>query len=301
MLGFGMGGEWACGAVLVTETWPAAHRGKAISIMQSGWALGYMLAALVAGLVLPTLGWRWLFVVGAAPALLVAFIRRGVGESEVWLANSANPPKQNSLIRILRPPLLNRAITPTLLVALLMFAYWGVFGWLPAFLSSPVNEGGAGLNIIKSTAWIITMQFGAFLGFLTFGFFADRFGRRRTFIIYLICAAVLTPVYGSMARSEGMLMALGPFLGFFGSGYMSLFGVMLSELFPTTVRVTAQAFCFSMGRALGAFAPYVIGTIAAKQGIGHALALNSAFFIAAAILVFRIPETQGKSLENDIV
>jgi MFS family permease len=299
LLGLGMGGEWASGAVLVSETWPAEHRLKAISIMQSGWALGYILAALIAGAVLPTLGWRWLFVAGVLPALLVFWIRREVPEPAVWAARQeAKHAPGNPFVAILGKGLRGRTLVASLLTTAVMFAYWGLFTWLPGFLASPPERGGAGMSIVKSMGWIIPMQAGAFVGYLSFGFIAERIGRRVAFILYMLAAAVLVPIYGQMAREPQILMVLGPLLGFVGHGYFSLFGAMLAELFPTRVRATGQGFTYNIGRALSAFSPLTIGALATTAGIGSALALTSAFFVAGAVLILLVPQTRGKALED---
>jgi len=302
LLGLGMGGEWSSGSVLVSETWPAEHRGKAIGIMQSGWALGYILAALVSAFILPRYGWRALFLVGVLPALLTIWIRRRVPEPEVWnvAQTSSLQPAQffkEKLSAIFQPTLLRRTLIATLLTSFVLFAYWGLFTWLPGFLSKPLAQGGAGMSIVKTSGWIIPMQIGAFFGYLSFGFIADRFGRKPAFIFYLVVAAILVPIYGQMARNDAMLLLLGPFIGFFGSGYFSLFGAMLAELFPTSIRATGQGFAYNSGRAFSALAPFIIGGLADIYGIGSALVLTSTFFLAGAIMILFLPETRGTTLQ----
>lgn len=298
LVGIGMGGEWSAGSVLVSETWPPEHRGKAIGIMQSGWAIGYILAALLAAAILPVFGWRILFVLGILPALFTLWIRRHVPEPEIWLKERAMPGKETAspLQQIFRFPLLRKTLSATILSTCVLFAYWGLFTWMPSFLSRPLEQGGAGLGIVKSSTWIIPMQLGAFLGYISFGFFADRFGRRPVFLSFLIAAAVLVPVYGQLARHEVLLLLLGPLIGFFGHGYFSVFGAMLAELFPTPVRGTAQGLTYNLGRALSALAPFTIGALADQHGIGSALALTSAFFLLGAGLMFLLPETRGTDL-----
>src|SRR5207248_1055856 len=153
VLGLGLGGEWASGAVLVSETWPAEHRAKAIGIMQSGWALGYILAAGLAAVVLPTLGWRWLFAAGVLPALFVLWVRHQVPEPAVWSARKKEGPgvpaggaARNPFAVIFGREYLARTVLATLLTASVMFAYWGLFAWLPRFLAPPVERGGAGVG-----------------------------------------------------------------------------------------------------------------------------------------------------------
>jgi len=304
VLGIGMGGEWASGAVLISETWPAAHRNKAISIMQSGWAIGYITAALMAALILGAPGagpdaWRWLFLVGVLPALFTLWIRRYVHEPEVWRSRGAAVRVDNPFRVIFGRGLIGRTLLLILLGASVQFAYWGIFFWLPAFLARPVAQGGAGMGVVGSLGWLIPVQIGAYFGYLTFGFIADRLGRRRTFIVFMLVAALLVPIYGQMARSPAILMLLGPVLGYFGHGYFSLFGSFIAELFPTAVRATAQGTSYNIGRMAGALAPFTIGAVATLPGIGIGLALatTSAFFLLGAALIFTLPDRSGEELE----
>jgi MFS family permease len=305
VLGIGMGGEWASGAVLVSETWPAALRNKAISIMQSGWAIGYIAAALLSAWLLsdPDLeleGWRWLFAAGVVPALFALWIRRNVKESPKWArALPERDAAQNPFKVIFGPKLLGRTLRIIALGGVVQFAYWGLFFWLPQFLARPIEQGGAGMGIVGSVNWIIPTQIGAYFGYLTFGFIADRLGRRRTFILFMLCAAAIVPIYGQMARSPLVLLALSPLLGYFGHGYFSMFGGFVAELFPTAVRATGQGTSYNLGRMAGAIAPYTIGAAATLPGIGIGLALGltSAFFLAAAVLVLTLPDRSGQALE----
>ena len=304
VLGIGMGGEWASGAVLVSETWPAALRNKAISIMQSGWAIGYILAAVLARLILarPELGnegWRWLFLAGVLPAFLTIWIRRNVREPEAWTQRRAAPgQQQNPFAVIFGPRLIGRTLRIILLGSAVQFGYWGIFFWLPPFLARPVDQGGAGLEI-SSIWWIIPVQIGAYLGYLTFGFIADRIGRRPAFVLFMVGAAVMVLLYGQMASQPRVLMVLGPALGYFGSGYFSMFGSFVAELFPAAVRGTGQGTSYNIGRMAGAVAPYTIGALATLPGIGIGLALGatSAFFLLAAGLIFTLPDRSGQALD----
>ena len=178
LVGIGLGGEWSAGSVLVAETWPTAHRGKAIGIMQSGWAVGYMLAAGLAALVMPRFGWRPLFLVGVLPALLAFWIRRHVPEPAQWRPGEATTSPFRGIREMFRGALLRRTLVATGIATFLMFAYWGLFTWVPSFLAAPVDQGGAGMGVVRSTGWIIPMQIGALAGYLSFGFLADRAATR---------------------------------------------------------------------------------------------------------------------------
>jgi MFS family permease len=294
LVGIGMGGEWAAGAALVAENWPAQHRAKGIGLMQAGWAIGYLVAAVLAALILPVWGWRTLFLLGVLPTLFTWWIRRNVPEPRTWM--NKDRPAKPPIGMLLRPPLRRAVILFTAIAGCLLFGYWGLFTWIPTYLSTPIEHGGAGLSIVRSSAWIVPMQVGSFFGYVLFGFFADRAGRRPAFFTYVLAIAILAPLYGQLGRSAPLLLALGPLVGFFGHGYFSVFGVMMAETFPAAVRTTAQGFCYSAGRAMSGVAPVTIGTLADRFGIGAALAFTSVFFCAAAGLMLLLPETRGEDL-----
>jgi MFS family permease len=306
VLGIGMGGEWASGAVLVSETWPAHLRNKAISIVQSGWAIGYIMAAVFAALILGSArfgneGWRWLFLVGLAPALATLWIRRNVREPKSWAARAASrKPRVNPFPVIFGRDLLARTLLIIALGGAVQFAYFGLFFWLPPYLARPVAQGGAGMGVVGSLQWIVLMQIGAYFGYLTFGFIADVLGRRRTFVFFMIAAAIIAPIYGKLAATSPIaLLVLSPLLGYFGHGYFSMFGGFLAELYPPEVRATGQGTSYNLGRTLGAFGPSTIGVLGSLPGVGLGLAISatSAFFLLASVLVFTLPDRSGQALE----
>ena len=305
LLGIGMGGEWASGAVLVAESLPPELRNKATSAMQSTWAIGAILAVALAGLVLDVLplganAWRYLFAFGALPALVTLWVRRRVEEPALWSESRRRGATIANPYRLLfGREFRRRTLLACLLASLLQFAYWGLFFWLPNLLASPVGQGGAGMTVVKSTGWLIPVQVGAFIGYLSFGPLGDRFGRQRVFAGFLTAAAVLVPVYGRMVHSPVALFVLSPILGCVGHAYWSMFAPFLAELFPTAARATGQGLGYNSGRLLGALAPYVIGVLATlpRVGIASALAVTSAFYLAAAALVFAFPDRSRIALE----
>jgi MFS family permease len=295
ILGLGMGGEWTTGAALIAETWPPAHRGKALGLMQSAWAIGEILAAGVVAAVLPRFGWRAVFFFGVLPALVVFWIRRDVPESVLWL-DRRREEQRTPLAALWRPDLRRNGLIATAMNAFSMFGYWGLFTWIPAYLALPVAEGGRGLDLMKTTAWLVAMGVGKWLGYVLFGFAADTFGRRRAYVFYLVAAAALVPLYG-MATRPTTLLILGPFVAFFGTGYFSGFSALTAELFPTSLRATAMGLSYNIGRGLSAFAPLVVGALAARRGLGGAFLLQAGAFFAAAMLALALPETKGRTLD----
>jgi MFS family permease len=296
ILGLGMGGEWTTGAALIAETWPAEHRGKALGLMQSMWAVGEIVAAGVVALVLPRFGWRAVFFVGVLPALMVFWIRRDVPEPEIWLRNREARPAGGSLRVLWRKDLRRNALVATAMNACAMFGYWGLFTWIPAYLSLPVAQGGRGFDLMKTTTWLIVMAVGKWLGYVLFGFFADAVGRRGSYVTYLVAAAALVPLYG-IAETPLALLLLGPLVAFFGTGFFSGFATVTSELFPTEIRGTAMGLTYNLGRGLSAAAPAVVGVLANRFGFGFAFFVQAAAFLAAALLALALPETKGKALD----
>ena len=296
-LGLGMGGEWASGAALVTETWPSEHRGKAMAFVQSFWAVGYAAAALVTALIYPRFGWRAVFFVGVLPALLVVWIQSRVKEPEIWKSQSRarGDAARPSVRSVLRGRLLGITAAVTVMNAFSMFGYWGFNLWIPGYLSLAADKGGMGLSPKSMSTLIIVMQVGTWLGYLTFGYISDTVGRKRTYVIFLVLAALFVFVYGGIS-SPAVLLFLGPFTAFFGTGYFAGFGALTAELYPTSVRATLQGFTYNIGRVVSAIAPLAIGSLAQTKSFGTAFLLAAISFALAAVMWLWIPETKGRAL-----
>ena len=292
LLGIGMGGEWASGAALVSETWSDEHRGKALGLMQSAWAIGYASAALVTMIVLPRWGWRAVFMVGILPAFLTLWVRARVEEPKIW---RDAPPARGSLTTIFSGGLARLTIPLTIMNAFTLFGWWGFNLWLPGYLSLPVSAGGRGFSATMMSWFVIAMQVGMWFGYVTFGFISDAVGRKRTYIVYTSVAALLILVYISI-RAPLALLILGPFVAFFATGFFSGFGAVTAEIYPTEVRASAQGFTYNMGRITSALAPFVVGSLAQKHGFQAALSLTSIAFLLAAVTWRWIPETRGRPL-----
>ena len=297
MVGLGMGGEWASGAALVSETWSAEHRGKALGFMQSSWAIGYGAAAIVTAIVIPIWGWRGVFFVGVLPAFFTIWVRRRVKEPEIWERQRATRSSAGlGFSQIFAPSTRRVTIALTLMNACTMFAWWGFNLWLPGYLALPVENGGVGLSTTVMSGFIVAMQVGMWFGYVTFGYVSDAIGRRRAYVVYLVSAAVLILVYVSVRHPVALLL-LGPFVAFFGTGYFTGFGAVTAELYPTAIRATAQGFTYNIGRVASAAAPFVVGSLAQSRGFSAALSICSVAFLLAAVFWIWIPETRGRALE----
>ena len=295
-LGLGMGGVWTSGAALVSESWPSHSRGKALGFMQSGWAIGYAAAVLVSGVVQPRFGWRTVFFIGILPAFFTLWVQRRVKEPAIWVAASrANAPSPGFL-SIFRSGIGGLTLVLTLMNTCTLFAWWGFNLWLPSYLKSPAAQGGAALSSAATTGYLFVMQAGMWVGYVTYGVISDRIGRKTAYVLYLLSAAVLLAVYVTV-RNPTLLLVLGPCVAFAATGYFSGFGAVTAEIYPTSIRATAQGFTYNIGRLASAAAPYLVGTLADTRGFGQALLVCSASFALAALFWIWIPETRGRALK----
>ena len=296
-LGIGMGGEWASGAALVSETWKERDRGKALGFMQSSWAIGYALAAIVNWLVqdVAGLGWRAVFFVGVLPAFYAFWVRRSVEEPAMWKAEKAKPSRV-SLAHAMGGPMLRITLAVTLMNACTMFAWWGLNSWIPSYLRAAPSTGGIGLSNAAMNWFIVVMQVGMWFGYVTFGYVSDSVGRRKTYVGYLVLAAALVLAY-AYTTTPWMLLALGPIVAFFGTGYFSGFGAVTAELYPTAVRATAQGITYNIGRVASAAAPWMVGGLVQTKGYPAALSITAAAYLLAAFFWFVIPETKGRGIK----
>jgi MFS family permease len=296
LVGLGMGGEWNCGAALVAETWPTRWRGRAMGMVLSGWAVGYALAAVVSSVVLPRAGWRWVFFVGLAPVLLTVWIRRRVPEPAIWekaRQKPGSPAERKALWRAARP----RLIALLTMNTFGMFAWWGLFSWIPAYLVLPGSQGGRNFQMLGMATLLIVLNLAGILpGYLFFGVFADRLGRKRSIVFYLAAAALLVPFFAA-ARQPAAILVAGCLTAFFGTGFFAGSGILGSELFPTPIRAAALGLSYNLARGISALAPWVVGTLGETRGLSWAFLACGVAYGAAALSALWVPETRGLELQ----
>ncbi len=302
LLGLGFGGEWAAGAVLMGETIRAQYRGRAVGSVQSGWAIGWGLAVLAQAVLFSALpadeAWRWMFVIGALPALLVFYLRHYVEEPAVAAearAKAAAAGDQPAIWEIFSGPILRTTILASLMATGCQGGYYAITTWLPRFLTTERK-----LSIISSTGYLAALIVGSFAGYLVGAWLADRIGRRHLFLVFSLGAIAVILAYTQLPLSNEILWILGFPLGFFASGYFSGVGPFLTELYPTRLRGSGQGFCYNFGRGIGALFPALVGYLSISMSLSSAIAVFAVvayglFFLAA----FALPETRGKVLHPD--
>jgi MFS family permease len=301
--GFGFGGEWAVGSVLVAETIDARHRGKAVGLVQSSWAVGWAAAAFaywgVFALAPSAAAWRILFWLGIAPALLVVYLRRNVEESDLYLSRR-RPSSQYALalddrsdaLAIFEGSLLRTTLLASALCCGMMGAYYSVTTWLPTYLAKERH-----LSVTGTSGYLLVLIAGSFCGYLAGAWLSDALGRRHSFMLYAASAALLVVAYTYAPITDAWMLALGFPLGFFLSGIFSGMGAYLAELYPSSVRGSGQGFCYSLGRAVGALFPAIIGVWSARFPLGAAIgAMTAAGYAVVVAAAWALPETRGRAL-----
>ena len=236
-----------------------------------------------------------MFFVGVLPAFFTLWVQRRVEEPEIWRAAATRSRPSTGFRSIFRSGAAGLTIALTLMNTFTLFAWWGFNLWLPSYLKAPAAQGGIGLTGGIASAFVFVMQIGMWFGYVTFGFVSDRLGRKRTYVAYLLGAAVLLAVYVTV-HIASVLLLLGPFVAFAATGYFSGFGAVTAEIYPTSIRATAQGFTYNVGRLVSAFAPYLVGSLADTHGFGAALLVCAFSFVLAAIVWIWIPETRGRAL-----
>lgn len=298
--GLGFGGEWAVGSVLMGEIVRTEYRGRAVGTVQSGWAIGWAVAALcytVSFSVLPeTYAWRALFWIGVIPALFVLFIRKHVPEPELFertRKREAASATRTSALAIFSPALIKTTALSALLCTGVQGGYYAVTTWLPTFLKTERH-----LSVIGTGGYLLVIILGSFIGYLTGAYLTDRLGRRANLLIFAVLSGVSIYAYTQFQLSNDQMLILGFPLGFAASGIFSGMGAYLTELFPSAVRANGQGFAYNFGRGIGALFPSLVGYLAKTSGLGTAIGMFAGgAYLVVLITAFLLPETKGREIE----
>jgi MFS family permease len=299
--GLGFGGEWAAGAVLMGEVIRPAYRGKAVGSVQSAYALGYGFAAILSSVLFATIepseAWRWMFWIGALPAVWVFWALRGVEEPEVFLKakkeQHARGERVNPLV-IFAPRYLKTTILCSLLALGVQGGAFSIVMWLPSFLKSNYH-----LTSVEVGYYVFVLTFGSFVGYIVAAYLCDSIGRRLSFFVFTILNWIIIPVFLFVPEMGAVSLLLIFLLGFSLLGIYSALGPYFTELFPSLIRANGQAFSYNFGRAVGAFYPAIVGMLASAELLPlHSAmgvtAMSAYVFVLLAVAI--LPETNGRDL-----
>lgn len=287
--GIGLGGVWGVLSAYVVETWPVESRGKAAAFVLAAFPIGGALAAFGSGFFLPD--WRLLFLVAGLsailPLLVIVFF---FPESAVWQAERAKSSKNVSVAEVFSPELRRTTVLASLVSVTAFVAYYGASTWLPSYLATE-----RGMDPKSVATFMTVLNLGMFVGYLVFGWLADKIGRKFALMISFFGAGILMPIYG-LATDHTFLLWLGPAYAFFMT-FAGLFGSYLGELYPTRVRTTGAGFCFNVGRGVSAFAPLALGGVAAATSLSFALFLSGFGFLIGGLLMIGLPR-RGRAADT---
>jgi MFS family permease len=291
--GLGLGGEFGIGMALVAEACPAVDRARVSSYVGLGWQGGVLAAAIITPLLLPSIGWRGMFLIGIFPAVVAYLIRRTMHEPELFVRDSRTRAPQSSLRLLVKDAAtIKLSFGMAVLCSVQNFGYYGVMIWLPNYLSNRF-----GLALTQTAEWTVATILGMSLGLVVFGQIADRIGRRTAFFIYMAGAAAMVLYYSRLSDPTELFYA-GIVMGFFVNGMIGGYGALMSELYPTAARATAQNVLFNLGRAVGGFGPLLVGLVASTHGFEFAITLLAALYLVdLATMWLLIPERRGVELQ----
>lgn len=287
LAGIGAGGEYGVGIALIAESFKNHQIGKMTSIAAVGGQIGAIIAALVAAWIIPHLGWHMLFLVGIVPVVLTVFIRKHLHESDQFLA-AKNNEKGSLLTDVVKkifstPRLALQSLGLMVMMTVQIAGYFGLMNWLPTIVQKQLN-----LNVSSSSLWMIATIIGMSVGMMTFGSIFDYFGPRRAFEIFLIGSAVMVYVL-ALAQNMASLLVIGAVMGFFSNGMFGGYGAVISRLYPTKIRSSANNIIVNVGRAIGGFSSVVIGILMDHYSLTVVMGFLSALYIISFVVMISLP------------
>ena len=299
--GFGIGGEWAAGAVLMAETIRSQYRGKVMALVQSAWAVGWGLSVILFSLVFSLapekMAWRIMFAVGLLPALLILYVRRNVQEPEKKITiNDVKKKKEitKALFGIFSPSLVRVTLLGGMLGLGAHGGYHAIMSWLPTFLKEERQ-----LSVLNSSGYLAVIIIAFWCGCLASSFLLDKIGRRFNVACFAICCVITVRCYLYLPLTNTQMLFLGFPLGFFAAGIPSSLGALFNELYPQRYRGAGVGFCYNFGRIFSSIFPFLVGHMSASMSLGSAIAIDASWAYSIVVIsVLLLPETKGRNLQK---
>ena len=300
--GFGVGGEWAAGAVLMAETIQSQYRGKVMALVQSGWAVGWglsiILFTVIYGLAPEYMAWRIMFAVGLLPALLILYVRYYVQEPEkkIIINNIKKEKITQSLFGIFSPSLVRVTLIGGMLGLGAHGGYHAIMLWLPTFLKEERQ-----LSVLNSSGflYLAVIIFAFWCGCIASSFLLDKIGRRFNVVCFAICCVITVRCYIYLPLTNTQMLFFGFPLGFFAAGIPSSFGALFNELYPQRYRGAGVGFCYNFGRIFSSIFPFLVGHMSTSMSLGSAIAIDASWAYSIVVVsVLLLPETKGRNLQK---
>lgn len=281
--GIGAGGEYGACMSLVSETFNKKHLARATSVVAVGGQVGAVMAAILASLIIPVFGWKMLYVIGVLPVLLVLVIRKDLKEPEDFSESKENGDKAKFSLLFKDSKTTWQTVGLSLMVTVQIAGYFGLMNWLPSIMQKQL-----GLSVSGSSLWMISTIFGMSLGMLTFGTIMDKLGPRLSFGIFLVASA-LSVYLLTLAKGQWSLLLAAVVVGYFINGMYGGYGAIISFLYPTEIRATANNFIMNVGRAIGGFSSVVIGFLMDNYSLTIVVMFLSVIYIISLCIMLNIP------------
>lgn len=287
LAGIGAGGEYGVGIALIAENFQPGLIGRLTSLAAIGGQVGAIFAAVMAAYIIPAFGWNALFLLGVIPVILTFFIRRHVHESDEFLAAHAHAVKTHEKIAVSRlfatPALALQTLGLMVMTIVQIAGYFGLMNWLPSIVQKQ-----QGLSVSGSSLWMVATIVGMSIGMMVFGTIMDNFGPRWAFGIFLLgSASVMFTIL--MVKSAVALILAGALIGFFSNGMFGGYGAVISRLYPTEIRSTANSIIMNVGRAIGGFSSVVIGLLMDHYSLAVTMGCLSALYILSFLVMQALP------------
>lgn len=300
--GFGIGGEWAAGAVLMAETISSQYRGKVMAIVQSAWAVGWGLSVILFSIVFSmapeSMAWRIMFAVGLLPSLLIFYVRRHVEEPVKQTVETSKTeerqPLADALFGIFSPKLIRTTVLGGLLGLGAHGGYHAIMSWLPTFLKEERH-----LSVLNSSGYLAVIIVAFWCGCIASSVLLDKIGRRFNVACFAICCVITVRIYLFVPLTNTQMLFLGFPLGFFAAGIPSSLGALFNELYPQQYRGAGVGFCYNFGRILSSIFPFLVGHMSASMSLGSAIGIDASWAYSIVVIsVLLLPETKGRDLKQ---
>lgn len=291
--GIGVGGEYGVAISIMAGLVPAKQLGRISSLNGIVGQIGSIAAALLAGLIVPTLGWRGLFLFGILPILVVIWAKLTINEDELGINADevvedhieVAPAEKASIKDLFKTPgQTYQTLILMVMTTVQIAGYFGMMNWLPTIMQEQV-----GVSVSGSSSWMVTTILGMCLGMLTFGQILDRLGPRLSYGVYLIASAVSVYLF-TFANSALTILIGGAIVGFFVNGMFAGYGAMISRLYPFKINAIANNTILNVGRAVGGFSSVIIGMILDASGVGMVMLFLAGLYMLSFVAMMSLPQ-----------